>query len=482
MRSLHLVIRLVLTAGLIASGPIVAGGGRPSTAVKRPVQPSTGRMAWHQAAAAPQSASRQTSAEVARLADEVAKEVEALRGWQFKTPIKKELSTPGDVRQYIERRVQTDLPPGKVERIQAFLRTIGLISPDCDLKATYVSLLEDQVAGFYDTEHRTMHLVERAGGTPVAVERIMLAHELTHALDDQQVDLGAFTKANAGRSEDMDIVTASVVEGSATGLMLQYVARDQLSGRIKLQDLQQYAQQEAARGKVLLEAPRYFSVLLASYVCGLQFLAKGDLPALLLAPDNRAFGQSFLEAEKAPPRSSEQILHPSKYWDQAARDEPVVVDDAAARRWLTRDGQWVVHTDTVGEMLMAILTTPKGQRRDLAGMELADTWTNPAATGWGGDRFYLLASGTSAGEAGRTLRNVKGVWVTSWDTPQDRDEFLQALDRGQAAEHVTAPLGTMGAIVFFAVDEAEQQALLKRLQTSPLPAVRDGRTWSPGHP
>src|SRR5512139_755953 len=133
-------------------------------------------------------------------------------------------------------------------------------------------------------------------------------------------------------------------------------------------------------------------------------------------------------------------------------------------------------------MLIAILTTPKDQRRDLAGMEIANAWTNPGATGWGGDRFYLLASGASAAEAGRTLKGLKGVWITCWDTPQDRDEFLEALDPGGAAGHTTAPLGTMGAIVFFAVDEAERQALMKRLREAPLPATRDGKTWSPGRP
>jgi len=480
MSRLRLAIPLMLAALFLTSGSIVTGGGGSSTPVVQPAYPATGGMDRRQRPATTPPASRQTSEDVARLADEVAKEVERLRGWQFKTPIKKELSTPRDVRQYIERRAQDDLPPGKVERVQAFLRTIGLIPPDCDLKATYLSLLESQVGGYYDTDSRTMHLVERPGGMPIVIERIMLAHELTHALDDQQADLGAFARANAGRSEDMDIVTASVVEGSATGLMLQYVARAQLSGQINLQDLQQYAQQEAARGKALLEAPRYFSVLLASYICGFHFLAKGDLTGLLLAPDNRAFGQSFLEAEKTPPRSSEQILHPSKYWDQTARDEPVIIDDVAARRWLARSGQWVVHADTVGEMLIAILTTPEDQRRELAGMELANAWTNPGATGWGGDRFYLLASGASAVEAGRTLKGLKGVWVTCWDTPQDRDEFLEAFDQGRAAGHVAAQLGTLGAIVFFAVDEPERQALIRRLQESPLPATRDGRTWSPG--
>jgi hypothetical protein len=477
----RLLIPLLLATGVLTAGSMIASARAPSTVVTSAGRPVADRVAQGQAPAVT-PAPRQAAGDLLRLADEVAREVEALRGWQFKAPVKKEFSTPRDVRQYIERRAQADLPPGKVERVEAFLRTIGLIPPDCDLKATYLSLLENQVGGFYDTDSRTMHLVERPGGIPVSVERIMLAHELTHALDDQHADLGAFTKANSGRSEDMDIVAASVVEGSATGLMLQYIARAQLSGQFDMQDLQQYARQESERSKVLLGAPRYFSVLLASYICGLQFLARGDLTSLLLAPDNRAFGQSFLEAEKTPPRSSEQILHPAKYWDPAARDEPVVVDDAAAKRWLARDGRWVVHEDTVGEMLIAILTTPKDQRLDLIGMQLADAWTSPAATGWGGDRFYLLAGGSSAGEAGRSLKDLKGVWVTCWDTPQDRDEFLKALGPGLAAGHAAAPTGEMGAVVFFGVDEVEQGALMKRLQQSPLPMTRDGRRWSPGRP
>jgi hypothetical protein len=482
MSRCRLLIPLLLIIGVMTAGSMIATAGAPSTLVTSAGGPVAGRVAHGQAPAVTPPAPRQAADDLVRLADEVAREVEALRGWHFKAPVRKELSTPRDVRRYIERRAQADLPPGRAERIQGFLRTIGLIPADCDLKATYLSLLESQVGGFYDADSRTMHLVERPGGMPISVERIMLAHELTHALDDQQVDLGAFAKANSGRSEDMDIVAASVVEGSATGLMLQYIARAQLSGRFDMQDLQQYARQEAERSKMLLAAPRYFSVLLASYICGLQFLARGDLPALLLAPDNRAFGQSFLEAEKTPPRSTEQVLHPAKYWDPAARDEPVVIDDAAAKRWVARDGRWVVHEDTVGEMLIAILTTPKEQQLDLMGMQLANAWTSPAATGWGGDRFFLLASGASAGEAGRSLKDLKGVWITCWDTPQDRDEFLKALDQGPVAGHATAPIGAMGAVVFFGVDEVERGALMKRLGQSPLPMTRDGRKWSPGHP
>jgi hypothetical protein len=147
MSHLRLVFPLVLTALLMTADAIVTGGGGPSSAVAGAAHPVIGGIAERQASPATPPASRQTSEDVARLADEVAKEVERLRGWQFKTPIRKELSTPRDVRQYLERRAQEDLPPGKAERVQAFLRTIGLIPPDCDLKATYLSLLENQVGG-----------------------------------------------------------------------------------------------------------------------------------------------------------------------------------------------------------------------------------------------------------------------------------------------------------------------------------------------
>ena len=65
---------------------------------------------------------------------------------------------------------------------------------------------------------------------PDLVVRILIAHELTHALDDQHVGLEEFFKGLLGQSEDLDLVATSVTEGSATSLMTQYMMRAQLSG------------------------------------------------------------------------------------------------------------------------------------------------------------------------------------------------------------------------------------------------------------
>jgi hypothetical protein len=211
----------------------------------------------------------------------------------------------------------------------------------------------------------------------------------------------------------------------------------------------------------------------------MQFLARGQLMALLLAPDDKAIGEALLAARKDPPQSTEQVLHPDKYWDLATRDQPIVIDDAAATKWLARPGRYVVHADTVGEMLIAILTSPPGTRPNVAALPSSDAWTNAAASGWGGDRFYLLASGDNADAARGSLKSLQGVWVTAWDTPKDRDEFLAVLPQGSLAKGAVAEaMNTAVAVVYFGFEDSERTELSARLRRTPLPMTLAGKPWT----
>jgi hypothetical protein len=106
-------------------------------------------------------------------------------------------------------------------------------------------------------------------------------------------------------------------------------------------------------------------------------------------------------------------------------------------------------------------------------------WTNAGATGWGGDRFYLLADGESADAAARDLRNVKGVWVTAWDSERDRDEFIRALAAGQqAAGAAVVPSGARLAVMFVNFEEPERAALAKQLAAAPPKMTRAGKPWA----
>ena len=412
----------------------------------------------------PRAAHAAQPEDLGRLVDEVASEVEKLRGWSFKRPVKRQRTSIEEARRDLRRNIEKALPPDRRDKLGVFLATAGLVPSGYDFSQTVLSLLEQQVAGYYEPETATLHIVDRQGGTPPFIERMILAHELTHALDDQYADLGSLTGKPGERTEDMDIVVTSLAEGSATALMLQHMLRAQAAGRVDAAQLTQYVAQEMERARVFEKLPRYFSAMFGSYVVGAGFLAGGDMGALLSMPDNRVIGDRFLAARRALPKSSEQVLHPQKYWDDAKRDEPVVVDDGAVDKWLASPGWWVVHRDTIGELLTAVLTQPRNAAAGLAVMQTAASWTNPGAAGWGGDRFYLLASGTTREDAERSLKDPRGVWVTVWDTAAERNEFTAALDKGNPPPgYAVSPIGDTGAIVFIGFPKGERDSYLGKV-------------------
>ena len=440
--------------------------------------PSKAAPAAKPAPAAPSATA--PAADLIKVADEVAKDVETLRGWKFKQPVKKQLVTEEQARAWLEKEVEKQTPPDLIARKQAFLRMVGLLPQDCDLKKTLVTLLEGQVAGYYDPDTKSLSLVNR-GSAPHAglVERIMLAHELTHALDDQYADLGKFVKDHGGKTEDGDLVVASVFEGSATAEMMRYTPLLQMSGQYDLSELLAYAKEEEGRNRTFFEAPRYFSVMLATYMCGMSFLAKGNFASLLLG--DKDVGNEFLAAVKDPPRSTKQILHPEKYWDPAKRDEPVLVADDDVKKMLAGGGRFVVHTDTLGEMYCAILTSPKDAKPDVMSMAMSSYWTNPAVAGWGGDRFYLLAAGSSADDAAaKAVKDPRGLWITLWDTAAGRDAFLDAFEQATPnTARTSMKWGTQGAVFFYGFSDAERKDLEAKLQKSPPKMTRDGKPWTP---
>jgi hypothetical protein len=428
--------------------------------------------AWQTASAAPARGEA-----LIRLADEVSKEVEQLRGWTFKRAVKKERITVAQAKADIRRMLLAGETSDRRARLQAFLRVSGLIPQDCDLVTTSLAVLDQQVAGYYEPASRTLRLVDRPNAMPPFVERMILAHELTHALDDQYIDLADLMKPGTG-TEDSDFVATAIGEGSATSLMLQHMLAAQQSGRFSMSDLAQYMTEELERARTLEQLPRYFSAMFGSYVVGAAFLAKGDLASLLTQPDNRGVGEALLAARRSLPQSSEQVLHSEKYWDPTRRDDPVLFDDRAIDRWLWRNDRHVLHRNTVGELLTAILTAPHDAPRDIAAMQTVAAWTNSGAAGWGGDRFYLLSNDTSPA-ALQTTKELQGVWLTAWDTPKDRDEFLAALEKGSPAANSTAvAVGRQLAVVFIAISQAERESLTRRLELLPIPMTRGGRAWT----
>jgi hypothetical protein len=339
-------------------------------------------------------------------------------------------------------------------------------------------LLASQLLGYYDPETKRLSLVDRPERLPSLVERAILAHELAHALDDQHIDLLAVLGPTELTS-DARLVRSALIEGSASALTNHYFAMVTRTGRIKPAEMAAWAREEMERAEALADAPRGLNEMFASYICGAAFLTKKDLVALEAMPDDREIGANLLTAVSKPPRSMEQVLHPGKYWDPAQVDEPVTIDEASVERWLTASGWSVIHRDTLGELLTAVLTEPRTFPKDLGKLMSATAWTNPGAVGWGGDRFFLVRQTTLGRSPVPAHTSDKGVWVTAWDSQREK-RFVRALEEGYApAGYAVEPVGKKVAVVFFGFTEVERQALAARLRLSRLEFSRNGKAWKP---
>lgn len=361
-----------------------------------------------------------TQPELERVAAEIRTQIEELRGMKFKEPVAVKLADKKAFFAYAKARQEKTESPAKLARDETTAKLLGLIPADMDFQAEMLKILEDQVGGFYDPGSKTFFLMDTFTG---GVAKIILAHELTHALDDQHFDIDG-TLAKCGEDTDATLAFQSVVEGSGTGLMNQWFKKHHAD--VTPADLQ--AAQNLGADALAKAPPYMWKPLLAAYLVGEGFTVRGSGLNLMM----KAASTSDIQAcFAAPPRSSEQILHPKKYWDDAKRDDPITITVDTKK---VPEGWTVAGVDTLGELYLGLLTTPQKKR---VGLDLKNPmsvvgveYTNKAAEGWGGDRMILL----------RHDQDTMLQLVTAWDTDADADEFASAL--GEAAEAIPVFAGS----------------------------------------
>jgi len=283
-----------------------------------------------------------------------------------------------------------------------------------DLLELMLDVMRDQAAGFYDPGEGTYYLMDRV---PPSAAPIFSVHELTHALEDQHFDLDSRLREVIG-SEDALIARGAVHEGSATLLMTLYSTKAVMEGKLDLSALLALSEtEEASKAKLAELPPVLVRQLLAPYVLGMSFLTRGNLFELAAGFPVESVNRAFHDS----PRSSEQVLHPEKYWDDDRRDEPRAVDLREAGGLL--GGAWELKSHGVlGELIVGTMVGA-GTPLDQVDMGATDpgAWTNAAAAGWGGDRWELWSRGSTS----------VVLWTSVWDSEQDALEFSEALPRAE---------------------------------------------------
>ena len=382
----HLGALLALTLSVVACGsptPSTTPPASPSLAVV-PSAGSTGPSA----SPAP-TVAVDPSTVYATIEDQVV----AIRQLQKKAPVDPQVLDDAGIKKLTSDSFTKDNPPDLLAANERILKAFGLIPQDASLKDLYVSLLGSQVAGLYSPDDKKLYVVSRSGGLGVA-ERTTFSHEFTHALQDQNFDLGTLKLDEIGQG-DRSFARLALVEGDAT-LSMTYWQIQNLS-QAELGELIAGAGNDPST-KVLLGMPAVLrESLLFPYTQGLAFVQ-----GLQAAGGWQAVDDAFTK----PPASTEQIIHPEKY---ASGEQPIALTlppDLATR---LGSGWKVTLEDSFGEFQLGVWL------RQSTTLSAADA--NAASSGWGGDRVAVV-------------EGPGGAWSvilrTAWDSAQDASEFETA--------------------------------------------------------
>jgi hypothetical protein len=322
-------------------------------------------------------------ASVSRIAERVERE----RGLRFEHVPRPVAVTPARARREGLESLDADYPPARRRADGEVLALLGLVPTGTDLGEAVESTLSEAVAGYYDPRTQRLRIVKGAQTANRVLYEMVLAHELTHALEDQRFGFDLDALAAGG---DRALAHTALIEGSATALMYRYV-EDRFGAEELLGGLGASAFQGTGNLPPFLTAQLVFP-----YTAGERFVGR------LLEVGNGGWKVVDAALHFRPPASTEQVLHPDAY---LSVEQP--------RRVSLRGP-----VAELGDRWRPALRSTFGEWQTQKLLALAGgTGSAAAAEGWGGDRFALLERGDE-----RAL-----VMRWRWDSRRDEREFAAAL-------------------------------------------------------
>jgi hypothetical protein len=329
------------------------------------------------------------SAAVAAATAEVLQETSELRKLSIVRPVKSGAQSRPEIERMIMKNLDEDTTPEEMHATEISLKKLGLVPQDFQYRPFIVSLLTEQVAGYYDPKEQEFFL---ADWIDVDGQKPVIAHELTHALQDQHFNLRRFEKWPKGDS-DAELAAHALVEGDATLAMQLYIMRNPMRAIAMLRSIEA----SGSSSEQIDKAPRALrESLLFPYQRGLTWVQ-----SLFKREGWARVSQAFTDL----PQSTEQIMHVEKYF---AREAPVHLTQPDISASLGK-GWKRVDYDVNGEWSFYLI---------LDEYLKSEAESERAASGWGGDR-YAVYEGKNSGE-------VLISQLTAWDSEKDAREFFDA--------------------------------------------------------
>jgi hypothetical protein len=348
-------------------------------------------------------------------ANQIAQELTKISGMPLHHPVPCDFISKAKINEFLEKRVKEVAKPGEIRAEELTLKKFGLVPQDFDLAKNTVDLLTEQAAAFYDYDRKKLFITET---TPSETQEPVLAHELSHALADQNYNLAKFIRQGR-QSDDGSTARLAVMEGQATWLMAEYLARkngQSLKDSPALVQMMSSTSDASGQFPVYENAPLYLrQTLVFPYTKGMLF-------------QNAVFqrdGQySFAEVFQKPPLSTQQIIHPEKYFQGVKPTDPALPDEHLPH------GYKGLVAGSLGELEHQILL------EQYAGKTAADE----IAPHWRGCNFELSESK----KAGRVVL----LYSVEWDDEGIAQRYFDAYKAALAKKwkKLTVTSETAGAV------------------------------------
>jgi len=319
--------------------------------------------------------------------------LERVRGVSVPADLKVETLSRDQIRPFLEQAIQ-DSYGDRFDALARLYQALRLLPRDVDARKALLDLYQGQVAAFYNPKDHTMKVIEGLDPDQPLL-KILLVHELTHALQDRRLPLFRLMQERSG-SRDRSLAIQTLLEGEAV-LVMTMASLEETRSEAPADAKTRMAQLEKSLGLyaqdfsgLVPDAPRFFvHDMLIPYQAGVRYVfeayKRGGWKAVDALYDH-------------PPRCMEEILHP-----ETKTSCPSL--EAIASR-LSLPGFSAVARDNFGETGFEYMfqnLDPATPRR--------------AAEGWDGDEAVLYT-----GKRGEVV-----LWLTRWDTIKDRDGIVEAL-------------------------------------------------------
>lgn len=333
--------------------------------------------------------------------EEILRDMIQIRGLELKRPVQINTLNREQLQKKLVSQIDTEVPPEKIAAEEDFYKSLGMLAPDFDYRQFFIDLYTEQIGGYYDPKTKELRLIQGAAASSLE-QKLLIAHELTHALQDQHFSLEQLMDSQ-GEEDDDDAVLAqmSLIEGDATVAATEYIQlsvqresqKNPLGSFFNTLGSVWSAVKAQQRFATFRSAPRFIqSSLTFPYEFGARFINH-----YRSAWEWSQFSQFYTQ----PPRSTEEILHPALYGSEVA---PQAISEARLRFDKTRP----VSSNVWGELGYLQYFQHYLDRKQAF----------EAAEGWNGDRYAVYR-----------LHNRPGpvlAFASHWDSLQDAQEFTQA--------------------------------------------------------